>query len=86
MNTDTRQKIKTALRAFPGADLRGAAIGLLNTLGYRSEKTLDLGGSPETFLEQFDNNPDQAFRKEKAIYGDWKEIHLLFQITDEEFS
>ena len=86
MNTDPRQKIKTALQAFSGADLRDASIGLLNTLGYQSEKTLDLGGSPETFLEQFDNSPDQAFRKDKAIFEDWKEIHLLFQLTDEEFS
>ena len=80
MNTDTKHQIETALRAFSGADLRAAAIGLLNTLGYQSEKTLDLGGSPETFLEQFDNNPDQVFRKDKAIFGDWKDIHLLFQI------
>jgi hypothetical protein len=58
MNTDTRKPIETALRAFSGADLRDASIGLLNTLGYQCEKTLDLGGSPETFLEQFDNNPD----------------------------
>ena len=34
MNTDTRQKIKTALQAFSGSDLRDASIGLLNTLGY----------------------------------------------------
>jgi hypothetical protein len=63
MTTDTRQQIKTALQAFSGADLRDASIGLLNSLGYQSEKTLDLGGSPETFLEQFENNPDQADRR-----------------------
>jgi hypothetical protein len=57
MNTDTRQKIKTALQAFSGAGLRDASIGLLDTLGYQSEKTLDLGGWPETFLEQFDISP-----------------------------
>jgi hypothetical protein len=42
MNTDTKQQIEAALRAFSGADLRAASIGLLNTLGYQSEKTLDL--------------------------------------------
>jgi hypothetical protein len=63
MYTDTRQQIEAALRAFSGTDLRAASIGLLNSLGYQSEKTLDLGGSPETFLEQFDNNPDQADRR-----------------------
>ena len=32
MNTDIRQQIQAALRAFSGADLRAASIGLLNTL------------------------------------------------------
>jgi hypothetical protein len=47
MNTDTRQQIETALRAFSGADLRTASTGLLNSLGYQSEKTLDLDSTPE---------------------------------------
>ena len=47
MNTDTRPQIETALWAFSGADLRVASIGLLNTLGYQSEKTLDLNNTPE---------------------------------------
>jgi hypothetical protein len=63
MNTDTKQQIEAALRAFSGADLRAASIGLLNSLGYQSEKTLDLDGSPETFFEQFDKR-DRKFRKE----------------------
>ena len=50
MNTDTRQQIEKALRVFAGADLRAAAIGLLNTLGYGSEKTLNLDNTPDAFL------------------------------------
>jgi hypothetical protein len=46
MNTDTRQQIETALRAF-GSDLRAATISLLNSLGYQSEKTLDLDNTPK---------------------------------------
>jgi len=37
------------------------------------------------FLDQFDNNPDRAFSKDKAIFEDWKDIHL-FQLTDQELS
>ena len=48
MNTDPRQQIETALLAFSSSDLRDASIGLLNTLGYQSEKTLDLDNTPET--------------------------------------
>jgi hypothetical protein len=47
MNTDTRKQIETALRAFSGSDLRAASIGLLNSLGYQSKKTLDLDNTPE---------------------------------------
>ena len=72
MNTDIRQQIEAALRAFFGADLRAAAIGLLNSLGYQSEKTLDLGGSPEIFLEQFDNNRDQVDRRGLRPWLKWR--------------
>jgi hypothetical protein len=47
MNTDARQQIETALHAFSGSDLRAAAIGLLNSLGYQTKKTLDLDSTPE---------------------------------------
>jgi len=86
METDTRQLINTALQAFPGTDLRKAAIGLLTGLGYQSDKTLNLDGSPKSFIGQFDNNPNQPFQKDKALFDDWKEIQLLFQLTDQELS
>ena len=77
MNTDTRQQIKTALQAFSGADLRDASIGLLNTLGYRSEKTPDLDNTPDAFLVKFDNR-DRKFRKDKALFDRWKSVEFLF--------
>jgi hypothetical protein len=84
MNTDTRQKIKTALQAFSGADLRAASIGLLNTLGYQSKKTLDLDNTPDAFLAEFDNR-DRKFRKDKALFERWKSVeflfHQLFQVS-----
>jgi len=70
MNTDTKQQIEPALRAFAGADLRTASIGLLNTLGYQSEKTLDLDNIPDAFLVEFDKR-DRKFRKDKALLGLW---------------
>lgn len=86
MDTDKRQQIEIALKKFSNSDLRTASVGLLNTLGYQSEKTIDIDGSPKVFLNQFDSNSEQPFRKDKALFDDWKEIHLLFQITDEELS
>ncbi len=83
MNPDTRQQIAAALLAFSGPDLRTASIGLLNTLGYRSDKTLDLDNAPDAFLAEFDKR-DRKFRKEKALFERWKSIEFLFQITDHE--
>jgi len=83
MNTDTRQQIQTVLQAFSGTDLRAASIGLLNTLGYRSEKTLDLDNTPDAFLAEFDKR-DREFRKGKALFERWKSVEFLFQIADDE--
>lgn len=81
---DLKTAIQNKLAAFQNLELRPAALALLSTLGYASEKTLDLGGSPDAFLEQFDTQ--KLLRKDKALFNDWKEIQLLFQLTDEELS
>ena len=83
MNTDTKQQIETALRAFSGPDLRTASIGLLSSLGYGSEKILHLDNTPNSFLAEFDKR-DREFRKDKALLDRWKSIEFLFQITDDE--
>ncbi|MFC1460968.1 Eco57I restriction-modification methylase domain-containing protein [Verrucomicrobiota bacterium] len=84
MNTNTREHIETALLAFAKTDLKTAAIGLLSVLGYKSEKTLDLDGTPDAFLAQFDQDTARPFRKDKAIFDQWKSIDFLFQLTDDE--
>jgi hypothetical protein len=65
MNTDTKQQIETALRACSGSDLRNASIGLLNSLGYQSKKTLDLDNTPDAFLAEFDKR-DRKFRNSQS--------------------
>ena len=47
-----KQQIKDVLGAFAGLDLRAASIGLLNSLGYQSKKTLDLDSTPDAFLAE----------------------------------
>ncbi len=78
-----KYQIATALQAFPSANLRIASIGLLNSLGYKSEKTLDLDKTPDAFLAEFDTR-DRRFRKDKVLFDRWQSIEFLFQITDEE--
>ena len=83
MNTDTRKQIETALSAFSGSDLRTASIGLLNSLGYQSEKTLDIDNTPVAFRAEFDKR-DREFRTDEALFERWKSVEFLFQITDDE--
>ncbi|RLA89288.1 MAG: hypothetical protein DRG58_05490 [Deltaproteobacteria bacterium] len=77
MNTDARQQIETALWAFSGSDLRAASIGLLNSLGDQSEKTLDLDNTPDAFLAEFEKR-DRKFRKDKALLYHRKSVEFLY--------
>jgi hypothetical protein len=84
---DIRKTIEQKLNDFQTLELRSAALELLNTLGYSSPKTMELDGSPEAFLEQFNQNSEATrFSEEKALSSDWKEIQLLFQLTDQELN
>ena len=81
--SDIRQQIEASLAVFGKDDLKTASIGLLNTLGYQSEKTLDLDNTPDAFLSEFDKR-DRKLRQDKALFARWKSIDLLFQVTDDE--
>ena len=80
---ELRTQIQQCLQTFARSDLRAASMGLLHTLGYRSEKTLDLDNTPDAFLTEFDKR-DRKFRKDKALFDRWKSIEFLFQMTDDE--
>ena len=85
---DHRSSIESNLQAFPSASLRQASLDLLATLGYRSDKTVNLAGSkPKAFLDFIaEHNPDVALDRKKALAADWKSTDILFQLTDEEIS
>lgn len=84
-DTDTKRSITAALSAFSSLHLRQAATGLLNTLGYRSNLTLELSGNgKDDFLEAF--NVEGTFRQDKALFDEWSEICLLFQVTKDHLS
>ncbi len=86
--TDHRTRIESSLQAFTSTPLRQASLDLLATLGYRSDKTIDLEGSkPQTFIKLVEEaNSDATFDQKKALFTDWKSADLLFQLTDDEIS
>jgi adenine-specific DNA-methyltransferase len=85
---DLRQPIQSALQAFTSQPLRKAALSLLDTLGYRSDRTLVLEGSkPQAFLELVQSQATPLkFDPEKALFSDWKSADILFQLTDDDLA
>ena len=85
---DLRESIQSALQVFTATPLRDAATALLGTLGYQSDRTLDLEGSkPQAFLDLIASQGDTAkFDKRKALFTDWTSADILFQLTDEELA
>ena len=85
---DLREEIVTALTAFTHQPLREAANKFLATIGYRSDRTLNLGdSSPQKFLELVRSHAGGGgFTESKALFTDWISVDLLFQLTDEELS
>ena len=92
MDTDTRTEtgtaIRDALREFEAGSLRDRAEGLLNVLGYESERHeagFDLG--PAEFLEWADEEAPErliAKRSRDLVLENWKRIQMVFQYTSDE--
>jgi adenine-specific DNA-methyltransferase len=82
MTADIRPAIQEKLTAFGSAPLREAAIGLLDVLGYRSERRLPLDPHPDNFVASFAG--DRAFNSQQALRDDWQSVDFLFQLTDAE--
>lgn len=85
---DLRQPIKSALTAVASGPLREAAKNLLGTLGYQSDRTLNLEGSkPQAFLDLIASQGGQTkFDESKALFPDWKSADILFQLSDSDIS
>ena len=83
-----RQPIQSALAAFTTQPLRKAALALLDTLGYRSDRTMLLDGSkPQAFLDLVQSQPTSLkFDPDKALFSEWKTADILFQFTEEELA
>ncbi len=81
-----RSSIQKALQAFTEQPLNASATALLAVLGYRSDKTADLGSSAEELLESIEQfRPDLGrIDRNKVQAQRWKSCALLFQLTNDE--
>lgn len=84
--TELKQTISQCIQAFAAQPLAASAAALLAALGYRSEKTADLGNTAETLLasiEQF--RPELGnINRAKVQASRWKSCAFLFQISNDE--
>jgi adenine-specific DNA-methyltransferase len=81
MSSQTKQHIQQALQQFPQGSLRQSALHLLATLGYESDRQVELDNK-DAFLQTFDR--DNIFRQDRALFADWQGVDILFQLTDRE--
>jgi len=85
-NSALRQSIQGALQNLASQPLATGAIAMLNTLGYSSDKTAELGSTAEALLssiEQF--RPELgSINRAKVHANRWKSCAFLFQLTNDE--
>ena len=81
--SQTKKQIRSALKAIPARDFLEAAKDLLEVLGYQSDRTQELSGSVDDFIQEFpaysqNTQTSQAFRKHV------RSVRLVFQVTSDE--
>ncbi|RKU39093.1 type II restriction endonuclease [Candidatus Poribacteria bacterium] len=80
-----KEAIKSVLATIPTGDLLEKSKNLLATLGYQSERTLELSGTVHDFFQEFpplnpNTKTEQAFRKHA------ESVQLIFQFTSDEIT
>jgi type I restriction-modification system DNA methylase subunit len=83
--SDTRSKVQAALKALASQTTKVAATELFGALGYASRKTIDLDGTPSSFLKFVDHEGKLAAKRE-AQMSKWQRVDFLFQLTNDEIS
>ena len=83
--SQTKKQILSALAAISASDFLIAAKDLLEVLGYQSDRTQELSGSVDDFIQEFpaysqNTQTRQAFRKHV------RSVRLIFQVTSDEIA
>ena len=77
--------IKEALNRFTTRVLVENGRNLLNTLGYRSERTLTLElNTAEAFIAAYDSQG--KLNRDRALTAEWSSIDLLFQLSGDDLT
>ena len=81
----SKDQIKRALQRFSDGNLAENARHLINVLGYRSERRMDLEpNTADGFLSALNPDDEEDFKPERALTEEWESVDLLFQLMDED--
>jgi adenine-specific DNA-methyltransferase len=85
-NKQLRADLQSALLNLATGELRASASALLNTMGYASNKTLDLPTQAQTFARALEAllGGSKQLNPVHASLADWQSAAFLFQITNDE--
>ena len=82
---DDIRHIQSVLREYSDADCQTAALKLLETMGYRSERTLELSDDVDDFINTFAApNPDT--KAERGFREHVESVKFIFQFSDSEIA
>ena len=84
-NGDLRERIQSTLKSVPNKNFLSVTKDLLDVLGYQSERTLELSGRPEDFIQKFPA-PNENTRTEQAFCENAQSVQLVFQLTSHEIA
>ena len=80
-----KEAIKSALAAISTGDFLEKSKDLLATLGYCSERTIELSGTVDDFFEEFPAlNPNT--KTEQEFRNNAESVKLVFQFTSDEIA
>lgn len=85
-DTDIKINIEQSIAGFAKNNLFDAAKTLLNSLGYKSDKTLRLSPNNFSGLAQVFDITRSNFKQDKALVSDWKSVEIIFQLGDDDLS
>ena len=86
-STNIRQDIIDALTNFDSRDFVASAKNLLETLGYRSERTpIEQSGEVARFINEYSFNNNRPTNSEGELREHAESINLIFQVANEEIA
>ena len=82
--TDVREDIRAALAAIPYSDFLAATKDLLEVLGYQSDRTEELSGSVDDFIQEFPAYSPKNTQMSQEFRKHVRSVRLVFQVTNDE--